>query len=224
MLPPSFEELEVRRRSRRARRLRYIAQRSLYEAKLAVACQDGGIAIEQTKTEPPAAAVSEVKNGRHGLTGSPKSPGSLEQTSPTIGAIPASGHRPPIDELEQAPPRPSSPSLDGPGPPAEPAPPGNSVRTGSGKSQKARSDQTRPLWSDEEVEKLRALYPTHSASAIGKQLGRGRNSVRAKAQHLGLRKAASPQEAKPAPKPKPLSAAVTADSGLVHAGNANRST
>jgi hypothetical protein len=70
---------------------------------------------------------------------------------------------------------------------------------------------TKPLWSDEEVEKLTALFPTHSARAIATQLGRGFNAVRGKARNLGLRKAAhpSPQEAKPPPKPKPLSAAVT---------------
>jgi hypothetical protein len=40
-------------------------------------------------------------------------------------------------------------------------------------------------WTDEEIEKLRALYPTHSAGAIAVELGRRLNSVRAKAQHLG---------------------------------------
>ena len=180
---------------------------------------DGNIAIEQ-KELPVATSVSEVKNstaasrqaGPKALT---ESPGSPEQALLTSGALPASGHHPLLDELEQAPPRPSSPAgRNGLAPPAEakPVPPGNSVRTGSGKSQKPRSDQTKPVWSDEEVEKLRALYPTHSASAIGKQLGRGRNSVRAKAQHLGLRKDAPPTvTSKPTPKPRSLSAAATAD-------------
>jgi hypothetical protein len=74
---------------------------------------------------------------------------------------------------------------------------------------------TKPLWTDEEVDKLRALYPTHSASAIAEQMGRGRNSIRSKAQNLGLKKDGPPtvtsKPAKPAPKPRSLSAAVTAD-------------
>jgi hypothetical protein len=89
----------------------------------------------------------------------------------------------------------------------------------SGKGQEARSGQPKPVWSDEEVEKLMALSPTHSASAIASQPGRGFNAVRGKAQKLGMKKAApptvtSPREAKPAPKP-PLSAAVISDSALV---------
>src|SRR5215475_3056733 len=76
----------------------------------------------------------------------------------------------------------------------------------------------KPLWSDEEVEKLKALYPTHSASAIATELGRGRNAVKSKAQNLGLRKDGPPtmtsKPAKPAPKPRSLSAAVTAVSVL----------
>ncbi len=77
--------------------------------------------------------------------------------------------------------------------------------------------QTKPVWSDEEVEKLKALWPDHSASAIAKQLGRGRNAVRSKIQNLGLKKPvpptvianSSPREAKPARKPRSLSAAAT---------------
>jgi hypothetical protein len=78
-------------------------------------------------------------------------------------------------------------------------------------SRKPWSSQTKPLWSDEEIEKPTALFPTHSARAIATQLGRSFTAIRSKAQNLGLRKAPSPQEGKPAPKPKSLSAAATAD-------------
>jgi hypothetical protein len=115
-----------------------------------------------------------------------------------------------IDELEQTPHQSSSPDSNG------------SLRRGSGEGQEARSGQTKPVWSDEEVEKLRALYPTHSASAIAMQLGRGRNAVRSKAQNLGLKKTAPPtvtsKPVKPAPKPRSLSAAVTEDPAPMPSG------
>jgi hypothetical protein len=193
---------------------------------VSITIADGSIAIEQTKTELPAAAVSKVDSGRHGLTrlptksdkdleapaaashqALPESPGSLEQASPISGAVPANGRRPLIRELEQAPPGPSPAGRNGPA-----RPPGD-----SGAENSAAARQTKPVWSDEEVEKLRALYPTHSASAIGIELGRGRNAVRSKAQNLGLKKNGPPttsKPAKPSPKPRSLSAAVTADLAL----------
>jgi hypothetical protein len=119
---------------------------------------------------------------------------------------------PVIDELEQTFPRPSPPGGNGP----------TRLPADSAKGQEARSGQTKPVWSDEKVEKLRALYPTHSASAIATQLGRSFTAVRSKSQNLGLKKAVppSPREAKPVPKPKSLSAAVTADSTPCPAGTA----
>jgi hypothetical protein len=53
-----------------------------------------------------------------------------------------------------------------------------------------RSGQTKPVWSDEEVEKLKALWPDHSASAIAKQLGRKHNALKSKIQNLSLKKSA----------------------------------
>jgi hypothetical protein len=73
------------------------------------------------------------------------------------------------------------------------------------------ADSRQTKWNDEEIEKLKALYPTHSVRAIATQLGRGFLCVRSKAQNLGLKKPASPRE-KSAPKPRSLSAAVTVDS------------
>jgi hypothetical protein len=125
-----------------------------------------------------------------------------------------------IDEVEQTPDRPSSPGRNGvtehPGE-AKPARASSGSPVGADSDTAVPAGQTKPLWSDEEVEKLKTLYPTHSASAIAKQLGRGRNAVRSKAQNLGLRKDGPPtvtsKPAKPAPKPRSLSAAaVTADS------------
>jgi hypothetical protein len=190
---------------------------------VSITIADGSIAIEQTKTEAPAAAVSKVESGRHGLTrlptnsdkdlearaaashrALPESPGSLKRASPTSEAVPANGRQPLVDE--QAAPR-TPPDPNGP---AEL--PGDSD---AGESGPVR--QTKPGWSDEKVEKLRTLYPTHSASAIATQLGRGRDAIRSKAQNLGLKKPAPPTvivksgEAKPAPKPRSLSAAVTED-------------
>jgi hypothetical protein len=108
------------------------------------------------------------------------------------------------------------------------SPPGRNGPAGlpsdSGKGQEARSGQTKPGWSDEEVEKLTALWPTGSASAIATQLGRGFSAVRSKVQKMGLKKATPPtvivksREAKPTPKPKSLSAAVTSDAALVPNG------
>ena len=73
-------------------------------------------------------------------------------------------------------------------------------------------------WSDEEVEKLTALWPTHSIGAIAEQFGRSYNAVRAKARSLRLKKDGPPtvtsKPAEPAPKPRPLSAAVTSWNSL----------
>jgi hypothetical protein len=77
-----------------------------------------------------------------------------------------------------------------------------------------------PPWSEEELERLRALYPTHSASAIAAELGRPFNSVRSKAQKLGLTRDGppavtgnpQPRQAMVAAKPKSLSAAAAVDS------------
>jgi hypothetical protein len=82
----------------------------------------------------------------------------------------AGNSAPAIDELEQTPSRPSPPGRNGPA----------GLPRDSDKGQEVRSGQT--IWSDEDVEKLRALYPTHSASAIAKQLGRCFNAVRGKAE------------------------------------------
>jgi hypothetical protein len=80
-----------------------------------------------------------------------------------------------------------------------------------GQVQEAGEDRRpTPAWADEEIDKLRALYPTHSAGAIAVER-RSLNSVRAKAQHLGLKKDGPPSvTVKPAkPALRSLSAAVT---------------
>jgi hypothetical protein len=159
---------------------------------------DGSIAIEQTRTEIPAVGAA------------PKVEGLVAATS---GAVPASAV---VTERVAPLPKGVDDSTGDSGA-------GNSARIIDAPHQPSlpqRSGQTKPVWSDEEVEKLKALWPTHSASAIAKQLGRGLNAVRSKVQNLGLKKAAPPtvREAKPAPKPKPLSAAVTADPAPVPNG------
>jgi hypothetical protein len=66
-----------------------------------------------------------------------------------------------------------------------------------------------------EIEQLRALYPTHSATVIAQQIGRRVNAVKSKAQHLGLKKDGPPTVTTPrgpAPKPRSLSAAVSTES------------
>jgi hypothetical protein len=162
---------------------------------VSITIADGSIAIEQTKMEIPAATVAEgpAAARRQFL---PEPLPERVDNSAVRGDSDAENSAPAIDEFH----RPSLPGSNGP------------TELAANSGEQTRSSQTKPLWSDEEVEKLRALYPTHSASAIATELGRGRNSVRSKAQNLGLRKAPSPQEAKPTPKPKSLSAAVTTDS------------
>jgi hypothetical protein len=199
---------------------------------VSITIAEGSIAIEQSKAQNLAvSAAPRVESDRHSLTGPPEDGHQtvVESQGDCSTNVPASGkgqearatgrqlskspriplQASPADTQRLASAIPARPSQNRNGPAGLPS--------DSGKDQQT---QTKPLWSDEEAEKLRALYPTHSASAIAKQLGRGRNSVRSKAQNLGLRKAApptvivksSPPEPKPAPKPRPLSAAVTADS------------
>jgi hypothetical protein len=172
---------------------------------ISITIVDGNIAIEQTRTESAAVAVPKVVQGLAAATN-----GAVQtNTVFTERAAPlATG----VDNTGDSGARNSAPVVNAPH-----RPPGRNGPTGlpgnSGKGQEARSGQTKSAWSDEEVKKLAALWPTHSASATAKQLGRGLNAVRSKVQNLGLKKAAPPtvREAKPAPKPKPLSAAVTAD-------------
>jgi hypothetical protein len=109
----------------------------------------------------------------------------------------------------------------------QPSPPGQNGPTGlsenAGKDQKAQSNQTKSAWSDEEIDELTALHPTHSANAIAEQLGRSFNAIRSKIQGRGLKRDGPPTVAskppKPAPKPRSLSAAVTADSTPVPGRN-----
>jgi hypothetical protein len=191
---------------------------------VSITIADGSIAIEQTptvnaapKVKRAAATASErappldVDDRASAITGPPREDAVLTASPGNSGVAVSAMVRGDsgtavIDELEQTPHRSSSPGSNG------------SLGRGSGEGQEARSGQTKPVWSDEEVEKLKALYPTHSASAIATQLGRGRNAVRSKAQNLGLGKDGPPtvtsKPVKPAPKPRSLSAAVTADSVL----------
>jgi hypothetical protein len=164
---------------------------------VSITIADGSIAIEQTKAEIPAAAVSNAE----GATKQQSLPAHIDNS--TVRDSGARNSAPVTDEFH----RPSPPGSNGP----------TKIPSDSGEDQETRSSQTKPLWSEEEVEKLKALYPTHSASAITKQLGRSFTAIRSKAQNLGLKKAPPPpvrsaREAKPAPKPKPLSAAATTDS------------
>ena len=139
---------------------------------------DGNIAMEQTKTEIPAATLSKVESpavaSHQALSaGSPASPNSLTVPSPAR-PLPAVDKRAPptpkgnstvqrnldagtpvIDELEQAPRRPSPQTSNGP----------TRLRRDSSKGQEVRSGQTKLVWSGEEVEKLTALFPTHATRA-----------------------------------------------------------
>jgi hypothetical protein len=178
---------------------------------VSITIADGSIAIEQTKKDP-VAAVLKAESGRHDLAGLREDSGKSQEApaaaarqslaepllkgvdNAVSGDSGARNSTPVIDEFH----RPSPSSSNGP--------------TGL-------ETQSKPVWSDEEVEKLRALYPTHSASAIAKELGRGRNAVRSKAQNLGLRKDGPPAVTskleKPASKPRSLSAAVVEDPVLL---------
>jgi hypothetical protein len=195
---------------------------------VSITIADGNIAIEQTSTTNPTAGVSAAGTARPSsarqIPARAAQP-TTEQTLPVSeeGDSASDAGSASIDEVEQTPDRPSSPGRNGvtehPGE-AKPARASSGSPVGADSDTAVPAGQTKPLWSDEEVDKLRALYPTHSASAIAKQLGRGRNAVRSKAQNLGLRKdgqptvvvKSPPREAKPTPKPRSLSAAVTAES------------
>jgi hypothetical protein len=71
------------------------------------------------------------------------------------------------------------------------------------------SGRTKQRWSPEEIEQLKSLWPTHSASAIARQPGRDVNAIKSKIQRLKLKKTASPVVTA---KPTPRAAAVPADS------------
>jgi GcrA cell cycle regulator len=160
---------------------------------VSITIADSSIAIQQTRTDIPA-AVPNVKRPAGASRQATEPPGGSVQASLTNGAVPASAV-----VMERVPPL--SECVDD-----------SMVGEDSGKSREAQCGQTKPVWSDEEVEKFTALWPTHSSGAIARQLGRSRSAVRSKVQNLGLKKAApptvtSPREAKSVPKPRPLSAA-----------------
>ena len=176
---------------------------------VSITIADGSIAIEQTKTEIPAAAVLKAE-GPVAATGG-AAPASGCQPLPDLHEIPVRPFRPVTERVPPLPKRVDDSAVrkDGISPTGEKfknlpttdaensapvideleqtlhrsSPPGSNGPTGlpgdSAKDQEARSSQT-TLWSDEEIEKLKALYPTHSASAIAKQMGQGFNAVRAK--------------------------------------------
>jgi hypothetical protein len=156
------------------------------------------IAIEQTKTELPVAASKAEDPATAERPSLPERLPEDVDNSAVGGDLGAENSAPVIDDFH----RPSPPKSNGPTELPADGNPGTAVP----------ASQTKPVWSDEEVETLRALYPTHSASAIATQLGRSSNSVKSKAQHLGLKKDGPPTvTSKPAPKPRSLSAAVTTD-------------
>jgi len=55
-------------------------------------------------------------------------------------------------------------------------------------STRFRRYKTNKLWTAEEEEKLKELWPKHSALDVAKMLGRTYNSINMRAQRLGLRK------------------------------------
>jgi hypothetical protein len=180
---------------------------------------DGSITIEQTRTDQVAAAAAASTTVRESLAAgvTPK----VEAAAPS-GAVPASAVI--TERVIRLPEGVDGCPRDSGGgnstifensvsviAPHRPLPPGRNGPAGlsgaSGKGQEAPSGQTKPAWTDEEIEKLRALYPTHSAGAIAVELGRGLNAVRAKVQHLGLKKD-GPPTVKLKSVPRSLSAAV----------------
>jgi hypothetical protein len=181
---------------------------------VSITIADGSIAIEQMKTTAVSAAPESVA-------------AASRQAMPESSEIPVQASLAPAPEnARQIPAQPIQAVAEHPAPPPEAN--GNTVRAASETPVIDEPDQTpggppsqngavpgdhQMLWSDEEVKKLKALYPTHSASAIAKELGRGRHSVKSKAQNLGLRKDAPPTvTSRPArPAPRSLSAAVTTD-------------
>jgi hypothetical protein len=130
---------------------------------VSITISDSSIAIEQTKTEITAAGtttkkakpVPESLGSSAVITGRPP-PLPKDVDDSTVRGDSAT----PVIDDEQTPDRPSPPGRHSPG-----GLPGD-----FDKGQGAQSGQTNSVWSDEEVEKLKALYPTHSASAIARQL------------------------------------------------------
>jgi hypothetical protein len=179
---------------------------------VSITIADGSIAIRQTKTE-----IVDTALKVEGPTAASRQALPAAQPPLANGAFPASdvvteGVLPLSEDVDDS-------TISGDSGVGNSASVIDAPRRLSNDAHVQRLPPTKPAWSDEEVEKLKALWPTHSASAIAEQLGRGRNAVRSKIQNLGLKKAAPPtatakpssREAKPAPKPKPLSAAVTED-------------
>jgi hypothetical protein len=101
---------------------------------VSITIADGSIAIEQTRTEiPVSAAVPKVESPAAATSGAvPASAGVAERVAPFSKGVNDSGVR--GDSRA-----------------------GNGLPGDSGKGQEARSSQTKPVWSDDEVEKLRAL-------------------------------------------------------------------
>jgi hypothetical protein len=211
---------------------------------VSITIADGNIAIEQTKAEKPAVtaaskgrnqkmpkwAIPAITNGAVAANGSQPLPDLPE--IPALGKSPSevTSHRPSPENgsagLSEDDRQVESPSEDAV-PAGSPEDSGTDfAHSGTTVPASGKSGQTRPLWSNEEVEKLKALWPAHSASAIAKELGRSFNAVRGKAEHLGLRKDGPPtvtsKPAKAAPKPRSLSAAVTADPVLTGLARSSR--
>jgi hypothetical protein len=153
---------------------------------VAITIVDGNISIEQTSP----VAATKAPSARAAAQAIPA-------PAPTDGAIP----QPAAGEAEHIMPVGINPDPR--------------LLNGAAEIHEAPSDLKKFGWSDDEIQTLRELYPTHSASVIAKQLGRRVNAVKSKAQNLGLRKDAPPKVTSPrgpAPKPRSLSAAVTAES------------
>jgi hypothetical protein len=152
---------------------------------------DGNISIEQTGFAAPKVETA----------GTEAIPASAQRTSPQAEPDSKYMPQPAPNEAERVMPSGINPDR----------PPLN----GSAEHHEARPRLMKPAWSNDEIEQLRALYPTHSASVIAKQLGRRVNAVKSKAQNLGLRKDAPPTVTtprQPSPKPRSLSAAVHEES------------
>ena len=148
---------------------------------------DGGVAVEQTETEIPA-AVAKVKSAaaasREALSEPQESP---VQASPVNAAIPASTAVTQVSKDRNS----TAPKARDAGAPVIHEPEHASTLTNgpaelqedSGNGHETQAGHTNHAWSAQEVEKLTALWPTHSASDIAEQLGRGIKSVRNKVQN-----------------------------------------
>jgi hypothetical protein len=151
---------------------------------------DGNIAIEQTR--PPATAPR-VETASSEVARTSAAPA---QPAPTDGAYIPEPAADGAGDISTTVLNPERPLLNG-------------------AAELHETQSAKPAWSDDEIEQLRALYPTHSATVIAQQMGRRVNAVKSKAQQLGLRKNGPPTVTAPrgpAPKPRSLSAAVTAES------------